>query len=193
MLRRLNPILFLMCCSIPGCMAIDSLANWSDHHSCDSTEEHVSKRTFDMNDPVDWQEAYASAEQFLIVPQLVADTPLGSQVHIVDKSDKRFIGTLLNSGPDGVELMNCICREVVPAPDGQQQCKTSHVPFQSLKTSAMTRFVVISPPSADFAIPDQDMDTREVSIEEIVFKSGRRQRWGKPPDSAEWIDAAKEK
>ena len=96
------------------------------------------------------------------------------------------MGTVLRAEPEGVELMNCICKEVVPGPFGQSQCKTSHVPFQSFKTSTMTHFTIISPPPPDLALPDidLDMDTSEISVAEIVYKDGRRQRWGMPPEQA---------
>lgn len=162
---------------------MDSLVARSGRSVADSTDKRVPERSFATDDPVEFQQAFDSVEQFLMVPQLVAETQPGSQVHIVDKSDRRFMGTLLNSTPDSVELMNCLCREVVPAPGGQQQCKTSHVPFQSLSISTMTHFVVVSPPPAEFAVPDQDLDTRDVTIQEIVFRSGRRQRWGNASES----------
>ena len=74
------------------------------------------------------------------------------------------------------------------------QCKTSHVPFQSLETSAMTHFVLIAPPPDD-ASQHLAHQGDDVTVEAIVYKSGRRQRWGRPLEGDESIpttDSAEE-
>ncbi len=111
--------------------------------------------------------------------ELILKTPRGSQVSLVDEAGRRYIGTLLSADAKGIELMNSICRETVPGPNSQLQCKTSHVPFQSLETSSMTHFILISPPPDD-ASQDLAYDSGDVTVEAIVYKSGRRQRWGRP-------------
>ena len=115
----------------------------------------------------------------------IINTPRGSQVGIHDASGGRYTGTVLRAGPDCLEMMNCISQEVVPGPDGQQQCKTSHIPFQRFQTSAVTHFIAISPPPASFPASDDEIDGTEYSVAEIVNRSGQRQRWGRPPVQAE--------
>ena len=180
MLRQLNPILLLVCCFLPGCMAANPTAVSSGSVASDSSDEQELTRDFNLNDPAERQKTLARIDHELM-RQIIADTPRGSQVSIVVDFDRQYTGTFLNGGAEGVELMNCIGREAVPGPDGQKQCKTSHVPFQSFKTSSMTRFMVISPPPPDFAAPDISKDTSGVSVAEIVYRDGRRQRLGKPP------------
>jgi hypothetical protein len=81
--------------------------------------------------------------------------------------------------------MTCISQEVVSGPNGLRQSKTSHVPFQSFRTSNVTHFVVISPPPPGFPASNDDIDCTEYGVAEIVTKSGRRHRWGKPPELAD--------
>jgi hypothetical protein len=144
---------------------------------------------FDLNDPAERQRLLANIDH-KVMGYAITNTPRGSQVSLVVDFDHQFRGTVLRADPNGVELMNCIGKEVVPGPNGRRQLKTSHVPFQSFKTSSMTHFTVISPPPPDFAPPDIDQDTSAVSIAEIVYKSGRRQRCGPPPERGESDQAA---
>lgn len=176
MLRIFIANLFVVC-SLTGCVGINPVALTSARHlralACD---QHPG-REFDMHNA---REAIKTVDHQMM-RESMQGTPLGSQVHFVDELDRRYLGTLVKVSPDEVELMNCICREVVAGPDGHKQCKTSHVPFQSLPTASMTQFLVVSPPSSDFAPPDAGFDSGDVSIEEIVYRSGRHQRWAQSP------------
>jgi hypothetical protein len=137
---------------------------------------------FDLNGtttaPAEVQEALAAHDREFS-KELLLKTPRGSQVSLVDEAGRRYIGTLLSADAKGIELINSVCRETVPGPNGQFQCKTSHVPFQSLETSSMTDFILVSPPLDD-ASQDLAYDSGDVTVEAIVYKSGRRQRWGRP-------------
>jgi len=169
-------------------MATDSIAIRSDEHSSGEGES-TNAAFFECFPSSGSQEMLADLDEDLIrelIAEEVAKASCGSQVHLAVDSDRRFIGTVLSAGPDGVELMNCICRETVPGPHGQRQCKTSHVPFQSFETSTLTHFRVLSPPSRGFAVPDNEMDTSGVSVAEIVYRDGHRQRWGQPPGQTEF-------
>lgn len=127
---------------------------------------------------------FARLDNEFLLEQMI-NTPRGSQVGIHDKSGGRYTGTILRSSPDSIEMMNCLSQEAIPGPDGQQQCKTSHIPFQKIQTSDVTHFIAISPPPAGFPASDDEIDGTEYSVGEIVNRSGQRQRWGKSPVPAE--------
>lgn len=164
-------------CSLTGCVGINPVALTSARHLRALASDQHPGREFDIHKS---REAIQAVDHQLM-RESMQETQRGSQVHIVDEHDRRYLGTLVRVSPDEVELMNCICREVVPGPDGHEQCKTSHVPFQSLPTASMTHFYVASPPSSDFVPPDSGFDTSDVSIQEIVYRSGRHQRWAQSP------------
>lgn len=178
-------ILFLTSTFLSGCMAVDSSVGQTVNRLSGSKSQRP--RTpdvdFDLLDRVDEDGRLARLPvDHQLLRELAADTPRGSQVRIADESDLRyFIGTLLHVTDEQVELMNCVCREPVPTPDGRKQCKTSHVPFQSFKAQSLTHFTVLAPPASDFPSPESELDTSEVCVTGLVFRSGRHQRWGQPP------------
>ena len=142
---------------------------------------------FNVDDTIDpsgqrqrWVKLAGHDDPFL-QEQIVA-TARGSQVGVHDESGGRYSGTVLRVGPDRIEMMNCISQEVIPGPDGQKQCKTSHIPFLTVQTSAVTHFVTVSPPPPGFPATDDEIDGTEYSVAEIVNRSGTRQRWGKAPE-----------
>ena len=123
-----------------------------------------------------------TAEKRKWLREEIAGTPRGSQVGVHDESGGRYCGTVLRTDSDRIEMMNCISQEVIPGPDGQKQCKTSHIPFLTVQTSAVTHFVTVSPPPPGFPATDDEIDGTEYSVAEIVNRSGTRQRWGKAPE-----------
>ncbi len=129
----------------------------------------------DLDEP-----ALAGAEREFLREQIVASAR-GSQVGVSDESGGRYSGTVLRAGPDRLDMMNCLSQEAIPGPAGQRQCKTSHIPFLTIETSAVTHFVTVSSPPPDFPATDDEFDGTEYSVAEIVNRSGHRQRWGKPP------------
>jgi hypothetical protein len=136
------------------------------------------RSSFDMSDQ-DMEDLAAEKRKWL--REEIAGAPRGSQVGLHDESGGRYCGTVLHAGSDRLELMNCLSQETIPGPDGQLQCKTSHIPFLTIETSAVTHFVSVSPPPPDFPATDDEFDGTEYSVAEIVNRSGQRQRWGKPP------------
>lgn len=159
----------------------------SGSQASDASDEPQLTAEFNLDDPAERQKVLASIDHELM-GETIATTAIGSQVSIVVDFDRRFTGTLLSGNAQGAELLNCIGKEVVPGPDSQKQCKTSHVPFQSFKTSSLTSFLVLSPPPADFAPPDLKQDASGVTVAEIVYRDGRRQRWGKPPETGRSVE-----
>jgi hypothetical protein len=189
MLSRSNRILLLACCFLPGCTNANSVAVGPNGPSRKSNDAPplAGDFDFDLNDstavPGEVQDALTGLDREFS-KELLLNTPRGSQVSLVDESGHRYIGTLLSADAQGVELMNSVCRETVPGPNGQMQCKTSHVPIQSLETSSLTHFILISLPPDD-ASQDLAYDSGDVTVEAIVYKSGRRQRWGRPLEHGE--------
>ena len=139
----------------------------------------VMSGSFDMSDKD--MEDLAAEERKRLREEIVA-TARGSQVGVHDESGGRYCGTVLRAGPDRIEMMNCLSQEAIPGPDGQQQCKTSHIPLLTVETSAVTHFVTVAPPPRGFPASDDDIDGTEYSVAEIVNRSGARQRWGKAPE-----------
>lgn len=131
---------------------------------------------FDSIYPTDSEEGLTSNSP-AFTRELLLRTRPGAQVHLVDTMNRRYEGTLLRLDQKKVELMNCFWKETVPGPDGQQQCQTCHVPFQTLELSTLTHCNILARPSSDFAISDDPCDLAVVAM---VFKSGRQQQWGKP-------------
>ena len=117
------------------------------------------------------------------IREQITSTARGSQVGVQDETGGRYSGTLLFAGPDRMEILNCISQEAIPGPNGQKQCKTSHIPFLTVETSAVTHFVTIAPPPPDFPVTDDEIDGADYSVAEIVNRSGVRQRWGRAPES----------
>lgn len=178
-------ILFLTSTFLSGCMAVDSSVGRSVNRLSGSKSQRprIPDVDFDLLDRVDEDRRLARLPvDRELLRKMAAATPRGSQVRIADESDSRyFIGTLLHVTDEQVELMNCVCREPVATPDGRKQCKTSHVPFQSFKAPSLTHFTVLASPESDFPSSETELDTSEVCVTELVFKSGRHQRWGQPP------------
>ncbi len=178
MQQQTYAILFLLAGILPGCTAFDSLTERPIESSLESMDKMVLKGSFSLDGSEETQVSLAALNREFIRDTL-KDTARGSRVHIVDAEDHRYIGTLLRSGSDQVELFSCMSREVVSAPDGQRQCKTSHVAFQTLPVATMTHFTVLSKPPADFPATDDEIDDYDLGIDALVFKSGRRQSWGR--------------
>jgi hypothetical protein len=141
----------------------------------------VMSGSFEMSDR--GMKEIASQEREFLREQ-ISGTARGSQVGIYDESGGRYSGTVLYAGPDRMEMINGVSQEAIPGPDGLAQCKTSHIPFLTVETSAVTHFVTIAPPPPDFPATDAEIDGEEYSVAEIVNKSGARQRWGKAPVTA---------
>ena len=136
------------------------------------------RSSFDMPDEIR-REIDCMERQFLR-EQFVA-TARGSQIGVFDESGGRYCGTVLHAGPDRLELMNCLSQEAIPGPDGQLQCKKSHIPFLTIETSAVIHFVTIAPPPPNFPKTDEEIDPSDYSVAEIVNRSGQRHRWGRVP------------
>ena len=113
--------------------------------------------------------------------QEIAEAPLGSRVSVVNDFDQRAHGILLRKTPETLELMNCICKEIVPGPDGQKQCKTSHIPVLAVPRSTLTYFSVMLPKSGRRERKDPDEHDID-AINAIVLMSGRCQRWQEPAE-----------
>ena len=189
MLGGFYRIVLLVCCFLPGCTNANSVAVVPKGAAAESTDARqlAGNFDFDLNGsstvPDEVQDSLARLDREFLKERLL-NTPRGSQVNLVDEAGHRYLGTLLSADAKGVELMNSVCRETVPGPNGQMQCKTSHVPIQSLETSSLTHFILISPP-ADDASQDLAYDSGDVTVDAIVYKSGRRQRWGRPLEGEE--------
>lgn len=190
MLRTLRSNRLLWRCSLLSCVIVGTAAVWSALTSSsrlDGVQTGLGYE-FDLTTipptllvPVtDETERQFRAE---IVAEEIATTPLGSYVGITDDAGKSFLGTFLQRSPDNVELMNCLTRETVPGPHGVMQCRTSHVPLQSFPRSSITRFGAFHPPSPSFSVVDVQKDSSGVTVAEIVYRDGSRQRWGRPPET----------
>lgn len=178
MVHRL--VLVLVCCFLPGCVVAKSIAVWSGRPSGDSRDELGVRPEFNLNDPAERQRALESIDHELMREEIVK-TPRDSRVCVVIDFDQQFQGTIVSASPERVELMNCIFREIVPGPDGQQQCKTSHLPYMSVEIEKMTRFQAVTPPPANFDSRETNSDNSDSVIDSIVLLDGCSQRLGQQP------------
>lgn len=207
MFRQLN--LLWMGCVLSGCLSVPPFAKLSGHPERRTSDKRPLINDLSMDDLREIEaELFLDAQKIAGVPrnsiefddrdkqaiddmegeflrEQITSTLRGSQVGIYDEFGGRYTGTVLRAGPKQVEIMNCISQEVIPGPDGQRQCKTSHIPFLTVDTSAVTHFVTISPPPSDFPATNDEIDGTEYSVAEIVNRSGQRQRWGRPPVKSE--------
>lgn len=179
MMRRFTLLALLACCSLPGCASLDlfRLTRSVRSHSGDSTFDfEITDSGVKRSDSgIKVMQEAARIDHDFLVQQIVKTRP-GSQVALNDNSDLRYVGTVLSASRSGIELMNCICKEVVPGPDGQMQCKTSHIPSWYLSTDDVTHYIVIAPPSREFADVAISRSKNHVTVDSIVFMSGRRIR-----------------
>jgi hypothetical protein len=168
----------LLSCSLTGCLspASGNLCSGMGPRIEDDVSLDI-----DLENPTEAKPVLANQDHEF-QKELLFRTPRGSQVGIVDKSDRRLTGTLLSANRDDIKLMNCISKETVDGPHGKLQCKTSHIPFESLKTSSITDFLVISPPPPNFDSSEALEDGCDYTVDSFVFKSGRRQSLGKSPE-----------
>jgi|GEM_PF-3524956 len=196
MFRSCFSILLLWTSVLSGCQTIGSLpvSMLPSRITSSAVDDNQGDGAFDLNgagekktihnkkDKKDKQKALENIDHEL-VKQMIDEAPTNAQVCVVIDFDHQYCGILHKRNADNLELLNSVSKEAVPGPAGQKQCKTSHLPFQSFKIASITRFMVISPPAPGFISPDLTKDTRSVTLSEIVYKDGRHQRLGAPPES----------
>ncbi len=181
---QIERFLLLMCCFQSGCTALESSTLWSNRHSDTRSAEQPLEFSFNLNDPVERQAALANIDHDIMRLE-IANTLPGSIVSVSNEIGHTFHGALFKKGPNSVELMNCIGKEVVPAPDGRDQCKTTHVPFQSFRISTLLHFAAHVSTSKKKPVRGIRYDIGDVTVDALIFKSGRRLRWSEPPVPSE--------
>lgn len=164
-------IALLLSCVLPGCITANSFLI--------QPEGRVGE--FDLDDPDELQQTLETIDQ-KAMRQEIAKTPCGSQVS-VGTFGHQYTGTVVQADRTGLKLTNCICKEVVPAPHGEKQVKTSHIPALTFKSATITQFHVISPPSRDSAMTARNGDP--LIVDSVILKSGRRQSCAMPTEQGE--------
>jgi hypothetical protein len=127
---------------------------------------------------VDLKDSHDSPEN---IQNAITVARRGSEVCIVDEWNRSHQGLFVSSGPDGVELMNCVFIETIPGLKEQTQCKTSYVAFESFAPESIQSFKVISEPVPGFVLPDTDDGCEEYCLDQFVYVDGRRQKRGYAP------------
>lgn len=188
MLRQLS-LLLVLCGGLAGCQAAPSISKQSGHSERHKSDKRELINFLSEDDLRDLEadlflQAQSGVDREPLRDQIIA-TPRGSQVGVYDESGGRYCGTVLRAGPDRIEMMNCLSQEVIPGPDGQSQCKKSHIPFVTIETSAVTHFVTIAPPPPNFPETDEEIDPADYTVAEIVNRSGQRIGWGTAPEAAD--------
>lgn len=181
MRRHPGWIALLLSCVLPGCLAANSLLIQTEGHVTDASVDQESTREFNLHDPVEGQEAFAALEH-KVMRQEIAKTRSGSLVS-VGTFGHQYMGTVVQADRTGLKLTNCICKEVVSAPHGEKQVKTSHIPVLTFKPATIIDFHVISPPSPDSATTARNGDP--LIVDSVILKSGRRQSCGMPTEQGE--------
>lgn len=147
-------------CATSGPDGLLSNLRWSD--------ERGFAREFPLDNPAELQPTLTSLDRKTMESE-IARTSRGSLVQVTDRADRRFMGTLLSSERQGVVLLNCIGKDVIAAPDGRKQVRTSHRPFQSIESESITAFRVMAPPAQNWRADDPRGSTAEA----VVLKSDR--------------------
>jgi hypothetical protein len=197
MLRQLS-LLLVLCGGFVGCQAAPSIAKRSATGESIPTEKVGVDFDFNVNSTIEPKPTTDTLRSTFAMPEEIRReidgmerqrlreeiiaSPRGSQVGVYDESGGRYCGTVLRAGPDRIEMMNCLSQEVIPGPDGQQQCKKSHIPLLTIETSAVTHFAMIAPPPPNFPKTDEEIDPSDYTVAEIVNRSGQRLSWGKAPE-----------
>ena len=187
MYQRLAPLLILVTSIQSGCMSLDSFTRLSNRQSDQRGVEDPLDFSFNLNDPVESRAALANIDHELMRLE-IANTRPGSMVSVSNEIGRQFHGTLFKKGPNSVEVMNCIGKEVVPGPNGDNQCKTTHVPFQSFGISTLLRFAAHVPASKKKPVRGIRYDVGDTTVDALIFKSGRRLNWSEPPATGELDD-----
>lgn len=197
MLRQLS-LLLVLCGGFAGCQAAPSFAKRSASEESIPMDRVGVDFDFNVNGtnapkpttdtlrstfamPEEIRREIDGMERQRFREEIIA-TARGSQVGVYDESGGRYCGTVLRAGPDRIEMMNCLSQEAIPGPDGQTQCKKSHIPFLTIETSAVTHFVTIAPPPPGFPKTDEEIDPSDYAVAEIVNRNGQRLSWGKAPE-----------
>jgi len=107
-------------------------------------------------------------------------TPLGSQVNCVNESKQSISGTLLSKGRNQIELVNCLCQEAIPGPDGNMQAKQSHQPWRAIEVSSLTHFSNLSPLQRNQTQRKLAEEIPRPSVNAIILKGGRRRPVPRP-------------
>lgn len=188
MLRQLS-LCLVLCGGLTGCQSAPSIANWSGHSDRNKSDNRLSINDLSEDNLRDLEgelflQAQSGAEREFRREQ-IAETTRGSQVGVYDETGGRYCGTVLHAGPDRLELMNCLSQEAIPGPDGQLQCKKSHIPFLTIESSTVIHFVTIAPPPPNFPKTDEEIAPSDYSVAEIVNRSGQRHRWGQAPEAGD--------
>lgn len=172
--RRLLAIPLLACLAVTGCVGTGPLGLAFTSSSGLSTSD------FDAMFPARDQAGLSSAcPEF--TRELAVRTQRGSKVTIHDDSGRQFSGMLLTADAGQLQLLDCLIREPVAAPNDQRQLQTSFVRFRSLPMSSLTHLMIISSPAAGFVAP-KPSDRRDVSIAAVVLQDGRAQPCGIAPE-----------
>ena len=177
MLRVSDLTAVVVSCFLSGCMVGPS-ANVIGRNLNVESRNEVLKRRF-LDELVD--------ENHSFLRDQVSKTTRGTEIGVYDDAGIRYCGTVLEANAEVVVLMNCMSREIVKTPDGQQQVKTSHVPFQEVQVSRITHFVEVASPSPDFPATDEDLEPEDVRLETMISQSGRRYSWGQPSVAADQV------
>ncbi len=170
MLRVSLGVSLLLCCSLTGCLSVETLTS---SFRRDLSGQSPPDEGFNLHDPEERPQALATLNRD-VIEQEIADTRLRSRVMMSIDSDRRYIGTITKATPESVELTDCLCKDIVPGPDGQPQQRTSYRPSQKLARSTITHFTLMSPPLGK-AAAQQVADSSPSTIEAVVLKSGRQQ------------------
>ena len=133
------------------------------------------KRPATPDGPIDLYD-FPSTHSPIATRILLSKTPTGSYVHLIDKSNNKFMGVLLSADTKKVVLRNCLSRESVTNPDGQVQGQMSHVRLGSIMADSFTHMTVFSVPPREVDRSSLEEQTPDEAASEIVFASGLRQR-----------------
>ena len=171
-------IALLLSCVLPGCITANSFLIQPEGRVTDAAVNQDASREVNWDDPVEHQQALATIDH-QVMREEIAKIRSGSHVR-VGAFGNQYTGTVVQADRTGVKLTNCLCKEVVPGPDGQKQLKTSHIPLLTFKIANMTRFDALSAPPRGAA--KSAPNSEPLIVDAVMLKSGRRQACAMPTE-----------
>jgi len=115
------------------------------------------------------------------------DIAAGSQIAFTDQSGNRYNALVSSTTSQRVNLRCCVEKETIKGRDGHEAHCLNILPISSWDIESITSFSFVAPPLPDFDASEFDSGC-ELCIEDVIYKSGRRQsQWKLARDDARMI------
>ena len=178
-MKAISNLLLLFLLSTAGCAVLGSA-----QHDSFATQDRVMLLNPDGSETPPYgsevlPNGVASNFQKEILHLEIDRTPVGSYVSVT-ALNQPFQGTLLRKESGKLVLVNSMSQEVLVGSDGQKYARKNHTPFHIVKTSQISHYSIVAPPSDKFAPKGMKYQADDLTVDGFEFGSGRIQRWFEP-------------